>query len=239
MTIWLLALGADFFRRLCLPLCYLGACRWLRRVRPASVLHRDGPGRAQLRREFGQYVRVWFLSILPFLFLLASPAVRAHLQVYASIEQHGWPYFFFSGAVYLVGFDLYFYVVHRILHTELLYRHIHVVHHVSRRPSALTGLCVHPIEGLLLHAYAPLMMMAMPIHGIWVLALSWGFFWLTSHVHAGVVAVTRPLPGPLHALVVTAHHHDLHHRDARHNYAMGLNLWDVLFRTNHPEYRRE
>lgn len=46
--------------------------------------------------------------------------------------------------------ELHFYIVHRVLHTKWLYKHVHAVHHRSTVPSPFTTYAMHPIEALLL-----------------------------------------------------------------------------------------
>jgi Delta7-sterol 5-desaturase len=53
-------------------------------------------------------------------------------------------------ALLLVWNELHFYVVHRLLHTKWLYKHVHAVHHRSTVPSPFSTYAMHPIEALLL-----------------------------------------------------------------------------------------
>lgn len=50
--------------------------------------------------------------------------------------------------------EVHFYVIHRALHTEWLYKKIHSVHHNSVNPSPWSSLSMHPVEALLYHAVA-------------------------------------------------------------------------------------
>src|SRR5262249_54259294 len=63
---------------------------------------------------------------------------------------------FLESAGYFLLLDAYQYLVHRLMHTRLLFRHVHAVHHRSRTPSALSAYSFHPVEVLALGVYFPL-----------------------------------------------------------------------------------
>jgi len=132
-------------------------------------------------------------------------------------------------AIFVFVFDFYFYALHRLLHTRWLYR-VHKVHHLSKQPRLLTALSFHPVEALLLLAYAPLAMALAPVHlasvclGGAVLAASialahWGddFFpdWWRRV--------------PVLAWVATPGVHDAHHRLFDYNFSATTSIPDRLF----------
>jgi sterol desaturase/sphingolipid hydroxylase (fatty acid hydroxylase superfamily) len=49
--------------------------------------------------------------------------------------------------------ELFFYIIHRLLHTRFLYRHIHSVHHRWIHPIPLAASYCHPIEHLFLNLF--------------------------------------------------------------------------------------
>lgn len=46
--------------------------------------------------------------------------------------------------------DLYFYIVHRLLHYPILYKHIHKVHHEYIAPFGFAAEYAHPLETIML-----------------------------------------------------------------------------------------
>ena len=56
--------------------------------------------------------------------------------------------------------------------------------------------------------------------------------------HAGVeLSPVSGKPSHLFGWLNTTTHHDLHHQDARTNYALYFTWWDRMMGTEHPEYQ--
>ena len=52
--------------------------------------------------------------------------------------------------IFIVFFrEVHFYLIHRVLHTKLLYRWVHSLHHANVFPGPWSGLAMHPIEHLI------------------------------------------------------------------------------------------
>ncbi len=45
--------------------------------------------------------------------------------------------------------EIHFFFIHRLIHTQFLYKHVHSVHHNSINPSPWSSLSMHPVEHLL------------------------------------------------------------------------------------------
>lgn len=134
--------------------------------------------------------------------------------------------------VYVVLFDAYFYALHRLLHTRLLFRAIHVVHHRSRAPGVLTALAFHPLEALSIIAFMPAAMFLLPTH-LASLAVTVAF--LSGSIllaHCGwEVFPAWWYRVPLLNLYVTPRLHDVHHVRRNCNYSATLTIFDRLFGT--------
>jgi sterol desaturase/sphingolipid hydroxylase (fatty acid hydroxylase superfamily) len=62
----------------------------------------------------------------------------------------GWLELALTASFLVLWGDAHFYWTHRMLHAvPSLYRHVHSIHHHSRHPNALSGLCFHPVESLI------------------------------------------------------------------------------------------
>jgi len=54
----------------------------------------------------------------------------------------------FAGTLFLTVFcvESWFYMIHRLLHTPFLYKHVHSLHHQYKAPSCFESVYVHPVE---------------------------------------------------------------------------------------------
>ncbi len=142
--------------------------------------------------------------------------------------------------LYLAGFDVYMYAVHRLMHTRWLYRHVHSVHHRSRAPSSFTAYSFHPVEWLLLGLYLPLSLVMFDYHAVTlaVVAALQGF--LTTLQHCGYELAPRGwYENPVSRLFVTTFYHDLHHQRTTCNYGTFTTLWDRLLGTVPADFEEQ
>jgi Delta7-sterol 5-desaturase len=140
---------------------------------------------------------------------------------------------------YVLLFDAYFYGLHRLLHTRVLYRRIHAVHHRSSAPTVLTALAFHPMEALLLAAFMPAAMWLMPIH-LASLAVVCAF--LSGSIllaHCGYEVFPNWWQRvPLLNWYVTPRVHDAHHVWRNCNYSATLSVFDRAFGTLRSDLAR-
>ena len=144
---------------------------------------------------------------------------------------------------YVLLFDAYFYALHRLLHTRVMYRRIHAVHHRSTAPTVLTAFAFHPIEALLIIGFMPVAMWLVPIHLASLIVVS---VFLSGSI---VLAHCRHevLPDwwqrvPVLNWYVTSRIHHAHHRRRDCNYSATLSIFDRAFGTlrtdNAPDSNR-
>jgi sterol desaturase/sphingolipid hydroxylase (fatty acid hydroxylase superfamily) len=131
--------------------------------------------------------------------------------------------------VFIIVDDLFFYALHRLLHTRLLYRTIHRVHHRIHAPIAFTGAIMHPLEWLLVSSsvmLGPLLLGAnIYVLWIWVFIRQWG----NAEFHSGFVGPWQILSRL--SLGGGTRHHDVHHARVHGNFAIMFPLWDRVFGT--------
>jgi Delta7-sterol 5-desaturase len=140
----------------------------------------------------------------------------------------------FAGEVlaYVLLFDAYFYALHRLLHTRVLYRRIHAVHHRSTAPTALTAFAFHPLETLLIIGFMPVAMWLVPIHLASLAVVSAFLSGSIVLAHCG----HEVLPDwwqrvPVLNWYVTSRIHHAHHRRRDCNYSATLSIFDRAFGT--------
>jgi sterol desaturase/sphingolipid hydroxylase (fatty acid hydroxylase superfamily) len=133
-------------------------------------------------------------------------------------------------AVCIVAEDVVFYAVHRALHTPLLYKHIHKIHHEYNLPIALASEHAHPLEfmfgnGLPVIVGPQLTMCHSFTFSVWILiriATS-----IDNHCgYAFPLSPVRLLP-----FGSTAEGHDHHHAKNDGMIASEFTIADVLFRS--------
>jgi lathosterol oxidase len=161
-----------------------------------------------------------------------------------------------AGALYAVAtiaaldllHDAWFYWTHRALHSRLLYKPVHAMHHRSVAPTAFTGYSFHVVEAAIVFANEILVCFLFPIHA----GLHRAYHLWTTVIHNGGHAGYEIAPfipsiqqlawrlagrGGHPAALSTVSHHDLHHRYPTRHFALYFTHWDAALGTEHPGYR--
>jgi len=146
-----------------------------------------------------------------------------------------------DAAYMLLGFDVWFYVVHRTMHVvPLLYRTVHKAHHRSTAPTALTSAAFSPLETFLMSMGLLLLLVLRGTISSQAVALS-GLVGAIYNmvVHLGIEVFPRWWhSNPVTAQAVCTTFHDVHHAKFTCNYGLYLTTWDRLFGTISPAFDR-
>jgi sterol desaturase/sphingolipid hydroxylase (fatty acid hydroxylase superfamily) len=138
----------------------------------------------------------------------------------------------------LIAFnDMWFYGWHRLLHTRVLYKHVHVVHHKSVDVNPFTSYSFHAFEAFILGAWIVPAAAFLPLPVSALAAVQ--VVGLANNVmsHLGVELLPRwLLRVPLLRLTNTATFHSLHHTRLNGNFGLHTRIWDRVFGTEVPEY---
>lgn len=139
----------------------------------------------------------------------------------------------------LVLNDVWFYGVHRWLHSEWLFKRVHSVHHRSVATNPFTSYSFHPLEGLMLTAWVvPVMLFVpvpLPLLGVMQVI---GLF---NNVNAHLGYELQPkwfLRVPPFSWLTSSTFHNLHHAHVTGNYGLMLRVWDKLFGTERADYEQ-
>lgn len=125
--------------------------------------------------------------------------------------------------------EFHFFCIHRLIHTPMLYKWVHSVHHNSINPSPWSSLSMHPVEHLLYFSTIlyHLILPSNPILALYQLHFA-GFGAVPGHVGFDKVEITDGTAVDSHAYI-----HYLHHKYFEVNYGDGLIPLDKLFGTFH------
>lgn len=152
-------------------------------------------------------------------------------KIYTNVSDYPLWYFPVGFGLYLFLQDTYFYWTHRWMHSYV-FRSVHSAHHESRFPTAWTSFAFHPYEALIQALILPILVLLIPIHlvclGIFLLTMS--LFGVTNHLGYEIY------PGNLAKKysIITATHHDIHHKNFNYNYGLYFSWWDKWMGTEYP-----
>jgi sterol desaturase/sphingolipid hydroxylase (fatty acid hydroxylase superfamily) len=140
---------------------------------------------------------------------------------------------------YFLALDAHQYLVHRLMHTRWLFRHVHAVHHRSKTPSALTAFSFHPVEMAALGAYFPLALSVHCFHVHAVVLFGVIGFFANTVPHCGYeLAPAWWYRCRLTRWWLTPYFHDVHHQRTIHNFGACTTIWDRVFGTIQPDFEQ-
>jgi len=125
--------------------------------------------------------------------------------------------------------EVHFFCVHRLIHTPLLYKYVHSVHHKSVNPSPFSSLAMHPVEHLMYLgvAFWHVVLPSNPVLALYQLHFA-GFGAIPGHIGFDKVELSDDKAMDSHAYI-----HYLHHKYFEVNYGDGLIPLDKVFGTFH------
>ncbi len=147
---------------------------------------------------------------------------------WVSFAEHPW-YLLALALVMPILHETHFYLIHRLIHTPFLYKHVHSAHHNSVNPSPFSSLSMHPVE-LLLYlgmAFWHLIIPSNPLLALYQLHRA-GFGAIPGHIGFDKIEVGENGGIDTHAYI-----HYLHHKFFEVNYGDGLIPFDKWFGTFH------
>ena len=158
---------------------------------------------------------------------------------YGDINQYGIGYFVFSIAALLLIYDLYFYVVHRLLHHKNLYKLIHSLHHRSPTITPFGAFSISFWEGFFEFIFLPTIIFLMPLHSLALVIFLTIYIIFNAYIHSGFEILPRFWVKTPFKFLNSAFHHDFHHSKLKCNFGLFTNIWDRLFGTQMENYEAE
>lgn len=191
-----------------------------------------------------EYLREFFYSALTIsmfavmgALLLYHPNIRPFTTLYPHISDRSWFYYFGLFPALFVVHDAYFYLIHRLMHTPFLYKHVHKVHHRSTNPSPWAAYSFHPFEALLEFGILPLFLFTIPVHWTHILLFFLAMIGYNVYGHLGFELYPRGFSDSKWGRWVnTSVNHNQHHQYFTGNYSLYFLFWDRLLGTLRKDY---
>lgn len=132
--------------------------------------------------------------------------------------------------------ELHFYLCHRLLHTEWLFRKVHKIHHTSYHPSPFSVYSFHWIEAFLLGTVIFLPLLVYPFQYLALLSLPVMSIFLNTLGHWDYDLFPSLKPS---SLLKFSYRHAMHHRKVHGNFGFLLPVFDRFFKTEIQEVSRK
>jgi sterol desaturase/sphingolipid hydroxylase (fatty acid hydroxylase superfamily) len=143
-------------------------------------------------------------------------------------------------AAYFVGFDTWFYWLHRWMHKEPVYSWVHKLHHRSTSPNLLTTLSVNPLESLINGGFVPLFLSLYSAHAATVALILPTNIIMGLYVHSGYEFFPRWWNKSWATKwFITATFHDQHHKYFTVNFGGYTTIWDRICGTMRPKFEAD
>lgn len=209
---------------------------WAKTWKQKRIQPEDRIRKGQIRRE------IW-LSVSTILIFTAIGLILTWMttlgltQIYLDFDEYGWIYFVLSIVIALLMHDAYFYWIHRFMHWKPVFDRVHHAHHISTSPTPWAAFAFHPYEAVLEGTIVLIVAVVMPIHQLAILAFVTVMMATNVVIHLGYELYPARIFGrKTSEWLVTATHHDMHHRYVKGNYGLYFNFWDRMMSTVHRKY---
>jgi lathosterol oxidase len=187
----------------------------------------------QIRREIGWSLASAAIYGIPAGIVAWGWQAHGWTRIYTDIHAFSFWYWPLSILAFLAAHDTWFYWTHRWMHRPKLFRIAHAVHHASRPPTAWAAMSFHPWEALTGAVVIPALVFLIPIHvaALGVVLSIMTLMGVTNHM--GWELFPRSMvTGGAGRWLITASHHQRHHREYGCNYGLYFRFWDRICGTD-------
>ncbi len=141
---------------------------------------------------------------------------------------------------YFLGFDTWFYSLHRWMHNEPIYRWVHKLHHRSTAPNLLTTLSVHPLESVINGGFIVIFVSLFHVHQAAYVLMAPTSMIMGPYVHSGYEFFPRWWNRSWATKwFITAAFHDQHHKYFTANFGGYTTIWDRICGTMRPRFEAD
>ena len=221
-----------------------GGCYWLfysvlGKFISQKNLRRSPPEGKSINRE----IKMSILSAM--IFALGSAFVMIEYDwgisnLYTDLYQYGLGYLGVSFVIVLLLQDTYFYFFHRLFHHPLLFKWIHLGHHLSGDPTPWTSFAFDLPEAFIQALFFVGVVLIIPIHFIVLIAVLLTMTIWSVWNHLGFEIFSSSFPHHwLGKWLIGSTHHAIHHRKYTVHYGLYFTFWDKFFGTQDPNYEND
>jgi Delta7-sterol 5-desaturase len=213
---------------------------WLKdRLQSRRIQQKPRADKKQIFKELkNSFLTVLSITVVDT--LIFSAGSESYIKIYTDISQYGWFYFVVTTFLLFVVDDTYFYWMHRLMHTDLLFKRVHKVHHESIDTTPFTSFSFHPFEAVLEQGnliFIVLLSMFTPVHFAAIIIWQLGSMLLNVVGHLGYEIYPKwLLDTPILKWLAPTTHHNLHHTKFRGNYGLYFRWWDKIMGTEFDNF---
>lgn len=203
---------------------------WLNQRNPERRIQPGRDGSKRRSAEIRQSLASMFSACLPVTLGLYFQAKGWALTPWAFSWWTVAPLF----VLCMILYDTWFYFMHRLLHTKLLYP-LHALHHKSVAPSIWSTYSEEVLDTFLLQGFSAVIVFVVPFPPVILIGQRLFEHFNGMFGHAGFeyfASSTSRFPSPM--LCTTFH--DQHHSGFRYNYGNYFSIWDRVMGTVSPQY---
>lgn len=213
-----------------------GTYHWLffkiyKRKFKKRILHTPRNSSKQIKRELvlSSYSALIF-SVMGMILLVLWQL--GFTKIYSDLDTFPLWYIPLSILVYLLIHDLYYYWLHKWMHTSPVLRRFHMAHHQSVNTTAFTSFSFHPVESFLQAIIVPIIVVILPMSMLAVIITLLIMTMSAIINHAGIeVYPTGKKFGIIQKHIIGATHHDHHHKNVKKNFGLYFTFWDKIMKT--------
>jgi len=186
----------------------------------------------EIRSSFGTLIVFSLMGLISI-----ALGMTGHNRVYLATDKYGTWYLFASFILLTIWHETWFYWAHRAMHTRLLFKAVHLVHHKSLNPSPFAGYAFSLSEAVFEGIYLLIFTMVIPINKYVVIFHTFYAMIMNIWWHSGYEFFPSGFTtGKITRWINSSTHHNMHHSKTNCNYSLYFNFWDRICGTNHPEY---
>jgi sterol desaturase/sphingolipid hydroxylase (fatty acid hydroxylase superfamily) len=199
---------------------FISVCKSLHARKMLNKIIDAQPGQAQITSEIRHSVRsiiVFGLTAMLMAFLIRNGFIILLPDTVLNT---------LTGVVILnLWNEVYFFIIHRVMHTRFLMKHVHYIHHQSKIPTVYSVYSFHWFEAFLLGSVQVTVALVMPLSPMAIMIYPFTSILLNLAGHCNY----RFGNGTGESWKVFATQHNQHHHKGRKNYGFALNFLDKLY----------